>query len=218
MTTSTSIPPASSPSKSSVVKDSTNSSCSKCVKVLRDLVSGMHSLPAASSDVEESKPLQLLRAIASAGGDPNNHNLQQQQHQLQKVKIENVDDGIKMVIPVSTTSPTLLRRWSNWSQQQLQQQALESSSTTTSRFGIPSTAALATSSTTPTDANPNTALQSSNNPTSTSPKSPPPKPLTIELKCRKCASTGPEGGARAFLMGPSPLSVVVCHNRIHSSP
>jgi hypothetical protein len=39
-------------------------------------------------------------------------------------------------------------------------------------------------------------------------------PLTIELKCRKCASSGPEGGARAFLMGPQPLSVVLCHNRI----
>ena len=41
-------------------------------------------------------------------------------------------------------------------------------------------------------------------------------PLTIELHCRKCASKGPEAGARAFLMGPEPLSIVLCHNRINS--
>jgi hypothetical protein len=27
-----------------------------------------------------------------------------------------------------------------------------------------------------------------------------------------------KGGARAFLMGPTPLSVVVCHNRVRSHP
>jgi hypothetical protein len=32
--------------------------------------------------------------------------------------------------------------------------------------------------------------------------------------CKKCANTGPEGGARAFVMGPQPLSVVLCTNRL----
>jgi hypothetical protein len=41
-------------------------------------------------------------------------------------------------------------------------------------------------------------------------------PLTIELKCRRCETSGPEAGARAFLMGPQPLSIVLCHNRIDS--
>ena len=41
-------------------------------------------------------------------------------------------------------------------------------------------------------------------------------PLTIELKCRRCETSGPEAGARAFLMGPEPLSIVLCHNRIDS--
>jgi hypothetical protein len=32
--------------------------------------------------------------------------------------------------------------------------------------------------------------------------------------CKECATTGPEGGARAFVMGPQPLSVVLCSNRL----
>ena len=40
----------------------------------------------------------------------------------------------------------------------------------------------------------------------------------LQLSCRKCSETGPEGGARAFVMGPQPLSVVVCHNRLQHLP
>eukprot|EP00547_Thalassionema_nitzschioides_P010021 CAMPEP_0194224290 /NCGR_PEP_ID=MMETSP0156-20130528/37082_1 /TAXON_ID=33649 /ORGANISM="Thalassionema nitzschioides, Strain L26-B" /LENGTH=173 /DNA_ID=CAMNT_0038955763 /DNA_START=203 /DNA_END=721 /DNA_ORIENTATION=- len=38
------------------------------------------------------------------------------------------------------------------------------------------------------------------------------EPLKIE--CRPCADTGPERGARAFVMGPTPLSIVLCSNRL----
>lgn len=39
---------------------------------------------------------------------------------------------------------------------------------------------------------------------------------SLSIDCRPCGTTGPEGGARAFVMGPNPLSVVVCSNRLHS--
>jgi Peptidase M76 family len=48
----------------------------------------------------------------------------------------------------------------------------------------------------------------------------PPRPRTaddddwIQVTCRRCSDFGPEANARAFVMGPSPLSIVVCQNRI----
>lgn len=38
----------------------------------------------------------------------------------------------------------------------------------------------------------------------------------LKIECRPCSTQGPEGGARAFVMGPSPLSIVLCSNRLHS--
>jgi hypothetical protein len=35
----------------------------------------------------------------------------------------------------------------------------------------------------------------------------------LSIVCRECSDTGPEGNARAFITGPSPISVVVCTNR-----
>jgi hypothetical protein len=37
---------------------------------------------------------------------------------------------------------------------------------------------------------------------------------TLKISCRPCGTTGPEGGARAFVMGPTPLSIVLCSNRL----
>ena len=39
---------------------------------------------------------------------------------------------------------------------------------------------------------------------------------SLRIECRPCSSEGPEGGARAFVMGPDPLSVVLCSNRVSS--
>ena len=39
----------------------------------------------------------------------------------------------------------------------------------------------------------------------------------LKIECRPCGTQGPEGGARAFVMGPSPLSIVLCSNRLHNS-
>jgi hypothetical protein len=148
----------------------------------------------------ESPPLTLLRAII-AGGANNHYNA--------PLKVEHIDDGVKMHLPVETTLPTLLRRWSSISRQQEAADNNNDSTTTTTpttlngSSSIPLLATLATS-----------AVDSHTSSTATTATTN--DPLTIELKCRKCASSGPEGGARAFLMGPQPLSVVVCHNRIQS--
>ena len=40
------------------------------------------------------------------------------------------------------------------------------------------------------------------------------KTETITVECRPCATTGPEQGARALIMGPTPLSIVACTNRL----
>lgn len=36
----------------------------------------------------------------------------------------------------------------------------------------------------------------------------------MKITCRPCASDGPEGGARALLLGSSPLEIVLCTNRL----
>jgi hypothetical protein len=40
--------------------------------------------------------------------------------------------------------------------------------------------------------------------------------LSLEIICKKCGNSGPEGGARAFVRGPDPLSIVLCSNRLFS--
>lgn len=41
-------------------------------------------------------------------------------------------------------------------------------------------------------------------------------PLSLEITCQTCGNSGPEGGARAFVKGPDPLSIVLCSNRLFS--
>ena len=40
------------------------------------------------------------------------------------------------------------------------------------------------------------------------------KTETITVECRPCQTTGPEQGARALIMGPTPLSIIACTNRL----
>jgi hypothetical protein len=165
-------------------------SCRKCVKALQEIISGLH-----DDSTQESPPLTLLKAIitddwkSSSSSSLNNpqttttatttttHNL----------KIQETQDGVKVELPVNTTLPNLLRRYSS---------LLNGDNNNNNSISPYPPHTLATSVTSSEE---------------------PPQPLTIELKCRKCATSGPEGGARAFLMGPNPLSIVLCHNRIHSS-
>jgi hypothetical protein len=187
-------------SQTAEVKDSPSASCQKCVKVLRDLIATLQndasshhdddikskgffsgSSVASSVTVEEPAPLTLLKAIAGM----NNR---------ERLKVEMVDDGVKLHMPVETTLPDKLLSWSQWMTPTTKLDA-EKDSSMFAEFRLP--LALSVKD----DAVRDRQLVD---------------PLTIELKCRKCASTGPEAGARAFLMGPQPLSVIVCHTRVHS--
>lgn len=126
----------------------------------------------------EPPPLTLLKAIA---GDVGQH---------EKIKVEMVDDGVKLHVPVETTSAMSLQSWRQWFQ------PIENSvDGTRIRSVLRRPLALSVTD----DASGKQR-----------------DPLAIELKCRPCATTGPEAGARAFLMGPNPLSVIICHNRVNS--
>jgi len=38
--------------------------------------------------------------------------------------------------------------------------------------------------------------------------------ITLKIQCQTCGSSGPEGSARAYVRGPSPLSIILCSNRL----
>jgi hypothetical protein len=145
--------------------------------------------------------------------------------------VEEVEDGIRLTIPVETTLPSLLRRWTKLPRPVVEDDEEDGDG------GLlqPLYHAMATSANRQEqERSPGTTVPYPNddhnhrrNADSDGGEEshgyddeqqrrhePLSDPLTIELKCRKCASSGPEGGARAFLMGPQPLSVVLCHNRI----
>mmetsp|Transcript_54097 Transcript_54097/g.131300 ORF Transcript_54097/g.131300 Transcript_54097/m.131300 type:complete len:361 (-) Transcript_54097:25-1107(-) len=238
-----------------------SASCTKCVKVLRELISGLQddnnqnhgeqqshqrrrrkngttggsvagppllsalfssSSSSSSNNTtndEEPPPLTLLKAIA----DPPTMTQQQngrsgssQSPPPPKLEVEEVEDGVRLTIPVEATLPHLLRRWTKiiplLNQSSDEQTATGTGNEEDEDCILKSPHYLA-SNALATSAKPASDSSSSSSTTTSIPD-----PLTIELKCRKCASTGPEGGARAFLMGPQPLSVVLCHNRIDSEP
>jgi Peptidase M76 family len=201
-----------------------SSSCNKCVRVLRDLISGLQennnlnsSYTADNGGGETgSPPLTLLKAIAGKTSPSLVSSQQQQQQQeSQKLQVEEVEDGVRLTIPVETTMPNLLRRWTK-----LPQPVSGENKTEEEDDGVlqPLYHAMATSAIETEKGNGNKNSLPPSHIQSSSPSSAPlAVPLTIELKCRKCASSGPEGGARAFLMGPQPLSVILCHNRIASN-
>lgn len=215
------------------ITDSSVPSCKKCVKVLRELIAGLQE--EKSSARNESHPLTLLRAIArdtttATTTSRTNTNTAsttsstQQQLLQSQIRIEPIDDGVKMHLPVETTLPNVLRRWSTWQAATATPTTLQDLDDGTGENrprvgGVPlAISAVAALEDTPGS---NAATAAAEDAAATDATTNPPRsfldPLTIELKCRKCASEGPEGGARAFLMGPQPLSVVVCHNRIHGT-
>ncbi len=198
--------PTDSESKStaqSTVNDSPSPSCQRCVKVLRDLIAGLQedttpkervsqsigsglfsgNSNATPTRKDEPPPLTLLKAIAGM----NNR---------EELRVEMVDDGVKLHVPVETTLPEKLRDWTRWLKPKTMEGVEKSGETSAlDDFRLPLALSVKENGAT------NRQLVD---------------PLTIELKCRRCASTGPEAGARAFLMGPQPLSVIVCHNRVQS--
>jgi hypothetical protein len=86
--------------------------------------------------------------------------------QSKKLRVENSEDGVTMHFPVDITKPSLLKRWTQFTSQQEE--------TGRSDLEVP-LHTLATSASGAASAN-----------------STPSNPLTIQLTCRKCSSTGPE--------------------------
>lgn len=39
--------------------------------------------------------------------------------------------------------------------------------------------------------------------------------IELQIMCKKCGNDGPEAGARAYVKGPQPLSIVLCSNRLN---
>lgn len=227
------------------------SSCGKCVKVLQELISGLHddkegniSTDARHGNSHESRkeppPLTLLRAIARSsqhhpgydrwGQEKETARRRRTNTTLQRpsaLKIEETEDGVRLIIPVETTAPALMKRWTQLEPPQKQQ--LEEQPTNDEQEDeaeLEDLAPLATSVHQLDHAHDLEGSSSSSSSRVARTMSQQPQqqqqavvvsdPLTIELRCRKCETTGPEAGARAFLMGPEPLSIVLCHNRIHS--
>jgi hypothetical protein len=181
-----------------------SASCNKCGKVLRDLILGLQqdnsdgrtSIQKNTPNLTQSPPLTLLKAIVEGAM---NAPAGRQDSQPRQLRMEQVEDGVRLTISVEMTMPHVLQRWTKLL---LQAEPLRENDDDDELLQ-PLYQTMATSA---------------NNHCSDSKQSDQlVDPLTIELKCRKCASSSPEGGARAFLMGPQPLSVVLCHNRITSS-
>jgi hypothetical protein len=170
---------------------------------------------------------------ANANNDINNNNSNN------NLSWKKTSDGVQVEIPAPPQNPTK-RRWSRLHtfeeeqrQQQLQQQRIATSVTT---------AATTTATNNNTyrnrplffdrssprqqqqqlqqndqqnDQDQGLSRQSSSS--SPSPSSSPPLTEWLQMICKECATTGPEGGARAFVMGPQPLSIVLCSNRLSTS-
>ena len=234
--TSSATTSASSPDYNSKFreKDLNSASCRKCVQVLQEIISGLHAnnnnnsieknyssttnshhpttvggTHQTSDPHRESLPLTLLKAIAETGGSSSSSS-----SSTSNLNIQETHDGVRVEIPVTTSLPVMLRRWSSMvrsnhrsgSERQIDDEERERDDKE-----LHSLQTLATSSSSP--MSPTTSLPSQ----SQQQHQQQPSSLSIELKCRTCSNTGPEGGARAFLMGPTPLSIILCHNRIQSS-
>jgi hypothetical protein len=181
-----------------------------------------------------SSSLDATLSLASSSSTDNDNN------RHDDFEIENTEDGIRISLPVTATMPNLLRRWTRLGPIDADPTTTTTGTTTTIATDSDSTTTTTTLSTHRTAVHSGASLVTDESSGTThglqalamSPAAPPtaalPPPsvwdanddqqrLTIEVKCRTCSNSGPEGGARAFLMGPTPLSIVLCHNRIHGT-
>jgi len=125
-------------------------------------------------------------------------------------------DGVQVQIP--TAPLTTKRRWSRLPQQQQQHQQQQRDGTDmllsrqTERLATSSS--LESSSPTASGSRNRSLFFEHATATKTAAITSAPTTEWLQMSCKKCAATGPEGGARAFVMGPQPLSVVLCTNRL----
>jgi len=138
---------------------------------------------------EECTPcVKLLREILSRAESRPRHLISSMMN-TNELSWRTTADGVEVEIPAeSTTDPMLLsRRWSRLVYNQEKEKSKEQDE-------------------------PPLLLRRQSSLQATSAVKPPTE--WLQMSCRQCATTGPEGGARAYVMGPTPLSIVVCQNRL----
>jgi hypothetical protein len=192
--------------------------CSPCAKLLQEVL-----------NTSTSRPRVLLQSIMGISNDDTNT------AQKQEVLWRIIPNGVEVAIPTDETAArgeqqhldsnrsSLRRRWTRWLETDMAETATPTTQLSHHGTTINSsrsnslqrrpTLQLATSSlTTPPSAT--TQATTTASASSASSSSSPPATEWLSLSCRTCADTGPEANARAFCMGPTPLSVVVCTNRL----
>jgi Peptidase M76 family len=201
-TSATSIRSSSSSSSSSNVPKQ-SPECASCIRLLQHVLSNT-----------DSKPARLLQSMSLPSTTNVQQQQQQQQHQ-QQLLFQPAPNGVIVQIPVeqkipntTTTSTLLPSRPEN---------TLPASSEPLLRRFTRGWNTSATTKTTASSATTTAAAPTAVSPvlaTSAASLRYQPQLEGMSLQCRHCGSTGPEGNARAFVMGPTPLSIVVCHNRL----
>lgn len=174
----------------------------------------------------EPSPLTLLKAIGGAQdtSKTSTETATASDEPPKQLRVELVDDGVKLHLPVETTLPDVLQSFAQFLQGK-QSPILDATKSSTNSHAAAAASSSSTDANSSLEGGHHLPLAFSVNKSGEEDQTAAflattevtmENPLTVELKCRKCASTGPEAGARAFLMGPQPLSVVVCHNRVQS--
>jgi len=184
---------SSTPSSSSVLSPK----CQKCVDMLQKAI-----LKSADDSSNPSLPLQLLRAMGASSST--------------KESIQLESNGVTIRLPKE--QPRQVKIQKQWSEQQsvpphhasVQHRHHSPIRTTTTTTTINATSA---TSITSSSASSLGAMQNNNNDTILQQQQ---QHDSMKIECRPCGEVGPEGGARAFVTGPEPISIVLCTNRLQS--
>jgi len=188
-------------SSSSRTKEREQRQCSECINLLQQVL-----------DRGDSKPAQLLRSMSAVSSSSS----------PEKIAWRKSPNGIQVEIPAATAQdskgPTgiieadpdssrssstnsLIRRLTSsrsWAKGQTDGDIGNTGAT-------PQLAATSTRAESNSVGSNNSSSSSSGNDNKTE---------WMSLQCRPCQDHGAESNARAFVMGPTPLSVVVCSNRL----
>ena len=165
--------------------------CQSCIRLLQRVLSAPN-----------TKSSQLLRHVIF-DDDDDDHSKKRTStagSNSREEYLRMIPNGVQVRIPQHPPPPpppataTAALKPPTKQQQQQQQQP----TVVTNDFSVLATTSTATTTTTTTTNNNNNTID------------------WIDMTCRSCSDFGPEANARAFVMGPSPLSIVVCHNRIAS--
>jgi Peptidase M76 family len=181
--------------------------CASCIRLLQHVLSNT-----------DSKPARLLQSMSLPMATASNAQQQQQQQQhQQQLLFQPAPNGVIVQIPVEQKIPNTTTTTSTLLPSRPENNTLPASSEPLLRRFTRGWNTSATTKTTASSATTTAATPTAVSPvlaTSAASLRYQPQLEGMSLQCRHCGSTGPEGNARAFVMGPTPLSIVVCHNRL----